>query len=203
NGNSLWSPESGMFYKKRQRSSPRLHGKIRHDSTLSHDGSPADDVSIVARLPERLLCTPGPSHWHHESTGARCYRPRANTKWVTDITSIATQEGWLYLAVVLDLFLRQVIGWSKQLQLTRDLVIPTELMAVWQRSNTEPVILYSDRGTQYTAQEFQTFLKAHGIVSSMSGVGNGGGREFLWLAQTGTGPSAAIQNPDRGSSRPV
>lgn len=67
---------------------------------------------------------------------------------------------------------RQVIGWSIQPQLVRGLVMQAALMAVWQRSNTEPVILHSDRGTQYTAQEFQLFLKAHGIVSSMSGVGN-------------------------------
>ena len=59
-----------------------------------------------------------------------------------------------------------------QPQLTRDLVIQAVLMALWQRSSTEPVILHSDRGTQYTAQECQTFLQAHGIVSSMSGVGN-------------------------------
>ncbi|MGD9853314.1 MAG: IS3 family transposase, partial [Nitrospirales bacterium] len=98
--------------------------------------------------------------------------PDPNAKWVTDITYIATQEGWLYLAVVLDLFSRQVIGWSMQPQLTRDLVIQAVLMAVWQRRSVDPVILHSDRGTQYTSQEFQAFLQAHGIVSSMSDVGN-------------------------------
>jgi putative transposase len=95
-----------------------------------------------------------------------------NAKWVTDITYIPTREGWLYLAVVLDLFSRQVIGWSMQPRLDRDLVIQAVLMAVWQREALEPVILHSDRGTQYTSQEFQAFLTSHGILSSMSGVGN-------------------------------
>lgn len=95
-----------------------------------------------------------------------------NTKWVTDITYIRTAEGWLYLAVVLDLFSRQVIGWSMQPQLGREVVLQAVLMAVRQRTTSETVILHSDRGTQYTAHEFQVFLKTHGIVSSMSGVGN-------------------------------
>ena len=95
-----------------------------------------------------------------------------NTKWVTDITYIRTAEGWLYLAVVLDLCSRQVIGWSMQPTLGREVVIQAVLMAVWQRATPDAVILHSDRGTQYTAEEFQAFLSKHGIVSSMSGVGN-------------------------------
>ncbi len=94
-----------------------------------------------------------------------------NTKWVTDITYIRTAEGWLYLAVVLDCS-RQVIGWSMQPTLGRVVVIQAVLMAVWQRTTPAAVILHSDRGTQYTAEEFQAFLHHHGIVSSMSGVGN-------------------------------
>lgn len=95
-----------------------------------------------------------------------------NTKWVTDITYIRTAEGWLYLAVVLDLCSRQVIGWSMQPTLGREVVMQAVLMAVWQRGASRPVVLHSDRGTQYTADEFQAFLHQHGIVSSMSGVGN-------------------------------
>lgn len=95
-----------------------------------------------------------------------------NAKWVTDIMYIPTQEGWLYLAVVIDLFSRQVIGWSMQPQLTRDLVLQAVLMAVWQKRSPEAVLLHSDRGTQYTSLEVQAFLHAHGIVSSMSGVGS-------------------------------
>ena len=95
-----------------------------------------------------------------------------NTKWVTDITYIRTGEGWLYLAVVLDLATRRVIGWSMRQSLDRELVLQAVLMALWQRPGKGPVILHSDRGTQYTSQEYQAFLKDHGIVSSMSGVGS-------------------------------
>ncbi|MDR4482532.1 MAG: DDE-type integrase/transposase/recombinase [Nitrospirales bacterium] len=91
---------------------------------------------------------------------------------MTDITYISPQEGRLYLAMVLDLFSRQVLGRAMQPQLTRDLVIEAVLMAVWQRSSTESVVASFRSGSQYTAQECQTFLWAHGIVSSMSGVGS-------------------------------
>ncbi|GJL70246.1 MAG: transposase [Nitrospirales bacterium] len=139
----------------------------------------------IARLMRRegLRGIPAPKRWKRRTSGERpagitnqlardFTAPIPNTKWVTDITYIPTQEGWLYLAVVLDLFSRQVIGWSMQPYLGRDLVMQAVLMAVWQRRNSKTVILHSDRGTQYTAQEFQAFLQAHGIVSSMSGVGN-------------------------------
>ncbi|MCA9473458.1 MAG: IS3 family transposase [Nitrospira sp.] len=91
---------------------------------------------------------------------------------MTDITYIRTAEGWLYLAVVLDVCSRQVIGWSMQPTLGREVVSQAVLMAVWQRTSSQSVVLHSDRGTQYTAHEFQAFLHYHGIVSSMSGVGN-------------------------------
>jgi putative transposase len=95
-----------------------------------------------------------------------------NTKWVTDITYIRTGEGWLYLAVVLDLATRHVVGWSMRQSLYRQLVLQAVLMALWQRQGAGSVILHSDRGTQYTSTEYQAFLKDHGIVSSMSGVGS-------------------------------
>lgn len=89
-----------------------------------------------------------------------------------DITYIRTAEGWLYLAVVLDVFTRQVIGWSMQPRLGREVVPQAVLIAVWQRTSSETLSLHSDRMTQYTAQKFQAFLKTHGIVSTTSGVGN-------------------------------
>ncbi|GJL65124.1 MAG: hypothetical protein NPIRA05_00950 [Nitrospirales bacterium] len=95
-----------------------------------------------------------------------------NTKWVTDITYNSTAEGWLYLAVVLDLFSRQVIGLAMQPQQDRGLVLQAVQMALEQRTTSAVVVLHSDRGTQYTAHEFQTFLHTQGMVSSMSRVGN-------------------------------
>jgi putative transposase len=95
-----------------------------------------------------------------------------DAKWVTDITYIRTGEGWLYLAVIIDLYSRQVIGWSMSHRMEKQLVIQAVLMALWQKNHQRSVILHSDRGSQYTSHEYQQFLKAHGIVSSMSAVGS-------------------------------
>ena len=92
--------------------------------------------------------------------------------WVTDITYIRTHEGWLYLAVVVDLFSRMVIGWSMQPRMTKDIVLNALLMAVWRRHPKQPVIVHSDQGSQYTSHDWQDFLKAHGLEGSMSRRGN-------------------------------
>lgn len=92
--------------------------------------------------------------------------------WVTDITYIRTYEGWLFLAVVLDLFSRQVIGWSMQSRMEADLVMRALLMAVWRRQPDAEVIVHSDQGSQYTGYDWQDFLKDHGLISSMSRRGN-------------------------------
>ena len=95
-----------------------------------------------------------------------------NTKWVTDITYIRTAEHWLYLCIVLDLYSDVVVGWSMSPQQDRHLVIQAVLMAVWQRPGHTPVILHSDRGCQFTSDEYQHFLAAHHITCSMSAVGS-------------------------------
>ncbi|QKV56161.1 MAG: IS3 family transposase [Dechloromonas sp.] len=95
-----------------------------------------------------------------------------NQVWVTDITYIRTHEGWLYLAVVMDLFSRQVIGWSMRSRIDSELAINALLMAVWRRNPTAPVIVHSDQGCQYSSHDWQAFLKAHGLVASMSRRGN-------------------------------
>ena len=95
-----------------------------------------------------------------------------NQAWVTDITYIRTHEGWLYLAVVLDLFSRQVIGWSMQSRMDRELAINALMMAVWRRNPKTPVIVHSDQGSQFSSHDWQAFLKAHNLVASMSRRGN-------------------------------
>ena len=87
---------------------------------------------------------------------------------MTDITYIRTHQGWLYLAVVLDLFSRQVIGWSMRSRIDSELAINALLMAVWRRSPKTPVIVHSDQGSQYSSHDWQSFLKTHGLVASMS-----------------------------------
>ena len=95
-----------------------------------------------------------------------------NTKWVTDITYIRTPEGWLYLSVVLDLYSGRIVGWSMSARQDTQLVLQSVLMALWQRTDRSPVVLHSDRGCQFTSDEYQGFLKGHQLQSSMSRVGS-------------------------------
>jgi putative transposase len=95
-----------------------------------------------------------------------------NKVWVTDITYIRTYEGWLYLAVVLDLFSRQIIGWSMKPQMTSDLAIDALLMAVWRRKPKQEVMIHSDQGSQYSSTDWRSFLKANNLIASMSRRGN-------------------------------
>jgi len=91
---------------------------------------------------------------------------------VTDITYIKTHEGWLYLAVIIDLYSRRVIGWSMQSRMQMDLVLSALLMAVWRRKPKSKVIIHSDQGSQFTSYEWQKFLKANNLEASMSRRGN-------------------------------
>jgi len=92
--------------------------------------------------------------------------------WVTDITYIKTHEGWLYLAVIIDLYSRRIIGWSMQSRMHMDLVLSAFLMAVWRRKPKSKVIIHSDQGRQFTRYEWQKFLKANNLEASMSRRGN-------------------------------
>jgi putative transposase len=97
---------------------------------------------------------------------------RPNAKWCADITYIPTQEGWLYLAVILDLFSRRIVGWAMDARMTKQLVSNALLMALRQRQPTGPLIHHSDRGSQYTSHAFQALLADNKIAPSMSGRGN-------------------------------
>ena len=95
-----------------------------------------------------------------------------NRVWVTDITYIRTYEGWLYLAVVLDLFSRQVVGWSMSSRIDRELAMNALLMAVWRRQPTNTVMVHSDQGSQFSSYDWRDFLDAHNLQQSMSRRGN-------------------------------
>ena len=94
--------------------------------------------------------------------------------WAGDITYIPTDEGWLFLAVVIDLFSRQVVGWSLREDMTRDIVIDALRMAWFKRhpSKQAGLIFHSDRGSQYASQDFRDVLTEYGITPSMSRRGN-------------------------------
>ena len=98
--------------------------------------------------------------------------PQPDQAYVADITYIWTQEGWLYLAVVIDLYSRKVVGWSMSSRMKAQLVCDALKMAIWQRRPKAGLIHHSDRGSQYAGKAFRKLLKAHDIKGSMSRKGN-------------------------------
>ena len=100
---------------------------------------------------------------------ARQFAPSApNRVWTSDITYIATAEGWLYLAAVIDLFSRQIVGWSMQPSMKKELVIDALRMAWFRRHPAPGLVFHSDRGSQYCSADFQAALTAYGLRCSMS-----------------------------------
>lgn len=95
-----------------------------------------------------------------------------NQRWVADFTYVWTDEGWLYVAAVLDLFSRLVVGWSMQNQMTARLVSDAMLMAIWRRRPSAELLHHSDQGSQYTSEQFQGLLAQHGVICSMSRSGD-------------------------------
>lgn len=102
----------------------------------------------------------------------RQFRAEApNQKWVADFTYIWTAEGWLYVAAVLDLYSRRIVGWSMQDSMTSQLVVDALMMGVWRRGKPTALLHHSDQGSQYTSEHFQQLLKEQGITCSMSRAG--------------------------------
>ncbi|EAN2983160.1 IS3 family transposase [Salmonella enterica] len=99
------------------------------------------------------------------------YASGPNQKWVGDITYLRTGEGWLYLAVVIDLWSRSVIGWSMSSRMTAQLACDALQMALWRRKYPENVIVHTDRGGQYCSTDYQSLLKRHNLRGSMSARG--------------------------------
>jgi putative transposase len=121
-------------------------------------GLPKDEGTRAAASPnllERQFAAEGP-----------------NRKWVADFTYIWTAEGWLYVAAVIDLFSRRVVGWSMQASMTAQLVTDALMMAIWRRGKPDALLHHSDQGSQYTSEPFQRLMAEHGIVCSMSRSGN-------------------------------
>lgn len=161
-----------------------VHGSPRIWDDLRYEGETCS-LNRVARLMknDNLMGIPARRRWKRRTSEPRpdhivnhlerdFAAGRADTKWVTDITYIRTGEGWLYLAVVVDLYCGQVIGWSMSQRMDRQLVIQAVLMALWQKKSKEPVVLHSDSGSQFTSEEYQQFLAGHNITCSMSAVGS-------------------------------
>lgn len=160
---------------------PRMH------EDLAHEGETASKNRIA-----RLMVTAGLQGWPRKKRRGQRAQPTLSppgvenwlerdfsalepeTKWVTDITEISTGEGKLYLCVVVDLFSNVVVGWSMHHRQDRHMVIRAVQMAVWQRQDNDPVILHSDRGSQFRSGDYQRFLKLNTLICSMSAVGHCG-----------------------------
>ena len=103
----------------------------------------------------------------------RAFGPEAPGRvWTADMTYIATDEGWLYLSVVLDLYSRRVVGWSAQPSLSREGPVAALTSAIRDRRPAAGLIAHSDQGSQYTSDEYRSLLRRHGLVASMSRRGN-------------------------------
>ena len=95
-----------------------------------------------------------------------------NQKWIADFTYVWTAEGWLYVAAVIDLFSRRVVGWSMSDGMTAQLVTDALVMAIWRRGKPDALLHHSDQGSQYTSEQFQRLMADNGITCSMSRSGN-------------------------------
>jgi putative transposase len=97
---------------------------------------------------------------------------RPNSKWIADFTYVWTAEGWLYVAAVIDLCSRRVVGWSMKAEMNAQFVADALIMAIWRRGKPDALLHHSDQGSQYASDQFQRLMADNGIVCSMSRSGN-------------------------------
>ncbi len=156
---------------------PRIYRVLRDEGI-------ACGLNRVARLMQQSGLLPRTIRKFRKTTDSRkSYSPAPNIlgrefvanapnrKWVSDVTFIATREGWLYLAVVLDLYSRKVVGWSMGDRLTTELAQRAMRHAIESRQPKPGLLAHSDRGMEYYAKDYQCLLKQHGMICSMSGKG--------------------------------
>ena len=132
-------------------------------------------LNLYTRYPKRFKVTTDSKH-HYSIADNLLHRnfnvAKPNQVWTTDITYLWTNEGWLYLAVVIDLFSRQIIGWSIQDNMRTQLCLDALNMAWWRRKKPLGVMHHSDRGSQYASDDYQKTLDSMGMISSMSKKGD-------------------------------
>lgn len=157
---------------------PRIHHELRiqgHPCGRHRVARLMRRAGLRARMKRRYRVTTRSEHRHPTAPNLLAQRfrvERANQAWVADITYIATREGWLYLAVVIDLYSRRVVGWASSGTMTRALVIDALQVALGRRHANAGLLHHSDRGSQYASNEYQLLLAREGFVCSMSGRGN-------------------------------
>ena len=190
---------SGRTPGPRAQDNARLLVRMReiHEDSRGIIGAPRmqEDLSDEGESPSlnrvaRLMASAGLQGWPRRKKRGTPRRPTSRpegvknllerdfsanepeTKWVTDITEVVTQEGKLHLCVVLDLYSKLVMGWSMHHRQDRHMVVRAVQMAVWQREGDAEVILHSDRGGQFISGTYQKFLGGNALVCSMSAVGH-------------------------------
>lgn len=157
---------------------PRVHAELRHRGRRLGRKRVARLMrqhGLCARRRRRFRVTTDSEHALAVAPNvlARQFAVTApDTAWVTDITYLWTQEGWLYLAVILDLFSRAVVGWALSARITRHLTLQALTMALGRRRPPQGLLHHSDRGSQYASADYRRALRVHGIVCSMSRRGN-------------------------------
>lgn len=165
--------QSGRTY-----GSPRVHkalleGEIR--CGLNRVARVMREGGVQAYRPPKFVVTTDGMHLLQTAPNLldRQFKPSgANQAWAADITYVPTRQGWLYVAVVLDLYSRFVVGYSMRRSLDRQLVIEAMEMALSHRKPAQGLVHHSDRGSQYACEDYQVLLKTHGVVVSMSRRGN-------------------------------
>lgn len=165
--------------------SRQVYGALRIHQDLLAQGQPCNrktvakcmrEAGIRAKTPRPLRVTTTDSKHPYpiaQNLVNRDFSPsQKNETWVTDITYIPTQEGWLYLAAVEDLYTRQIVGWSMSDRIDSRLVVDALEMALQRHPSESPLMAHSDRGVQYASEHYQRLLQQHGITCSMSRKGN-------------------------------
>ena len=162
---------------KQRYGSPRMTAELKargHECSENTVAGLMREHGIRAKSPKRFVRT---TDSHHrlpvaENVLDRAFDPEGpNRAWCADITYIPTREGWLYLAVVEDLFSRMIVGWSMDETMESRRVVDALEMALARRRPGVGLLAHSDRGSQYASEHYQRVLSAEGIVCSMSGVG--------------------------------
>ena len=158
--------------------SPRVHRDLREDGETIGRGRVARLMRVAglrSKRRRRYRVTTDSNHSQPVAANVleRDFTAEAsNRKWASDITYVPTRSGWLYLAVVLDLYSRRVVGWAMSTRITRKLALDALRMALVHRDRPRMLVHHSDRGSQYASKDYRRVLQAHGIQCSMSRRGN-------------------------------
>jgi putative transposase len=159
--------------------SPRVHQELQKQGTFCCENTVAkvmQESGIQAKTVKKFQVTTDSKHAHPvvENVLDRQFdrATKPNQIWVSDITYIWTQEGWMYLTCVLDLYSRKVVGWSMSSRMTKEFVMEALEMAIRHRCPKDELLHHSDRGSQYASEAYRELLTRNGITCSMSRKGN-------------------------------